>query len=330
MKLLFCVLLIQLSSNFVSCSAGDKSPYYHNCISICTKQNCKQNHLFDVIKKKKLELTTLENLVQWNCRDECKYECMHKTTDAFEARNWNIPQFHGKWPFIRLLGVQEPASVVFSALNFYVHYKMLQEFRSEVRPDSPLYKLWHGFSLICMNGWTWSIVFHTRDYPITELFDYVFAYSMVLSSFCCMIIRMIHSRSKKLIGFIAFMFLLFFLNHFLYLSFGTFDYSYNMMVNIVTGLLGGIGWLIWCITKFRKRPYVWKMIVFVILGGGSLVLEVYDFPPVFKSFDAHSLWHLSSAPITIIFYKFIKDDCKALRKEMLSSSSDDDDRKKLI
>lgn len=46
------------------------------------------------------------------------------------------------------MGVQEPASVVFSALNFYVHYKMLQEFRAEVRPDSPLYKLWHGFSLV--------------------------------------------------------------------------------------------------------------------------------------------------------------------------------------
>lgn len=67
---------------------------------------------------------------------------------AFEARNWNIPQFHGKWPFIRLMGVQEPASVVFSALNFYVHYKMLQEFRAEVRPDSPLFKLWHAFSIV--------------------------------------------------------------------------------------------------------------------------------------------------------------------------------------
>lgn len=35
----------------------------------------------------------------------------------------------------------------------------------------------------------WSMVFHARDFPVTELFDYVFAYSMVLASFWCMIMR---------------------------------------------------------------------------------------------------------------------------------------------
>ena len=139
---------------------------------------------------------------------------------------------------------------------------------------------------------------------------------------------MIHSRSKKLIGFIAFMFLLFFLNHFLYLSFGTFDYSYNMMVNIVTGktlwaekyefvinicivlgVLGGIGWLIWCISKFRKRPYVWKMIVFVILGASSLVslrhqvdlLNDINFWFTFR-FWKYMISHLYSNPLTPTLY----------------------------
>lgn len=105
------------------------------------------------------------------------------------SRKWKPAQFFGKWPFIRVLGMQEPASVIFSALNFLVHYKMLQEFRRSVRPTAPLFKMWHSFSFICLNAWFWSIVFHTRDYPITELFDYVFAYSMVLASFYCMIIR---------------------------------------------------------------------------------------------------------------------------------------------
>jgi hypothetical protein len=79
--------------------------------------------------------------------------------------------------------------VIFSLLNFFVHYKMLQEFRRKVRPDSPLWKMWHAFSFICLNAWFWSIIFHARDFPVTELFDYVFAYSMVLASFYCMIIR---------------------------------------------------------------------------------------------------------------------------------------------
>lgn len=40
-----------------------------------------------------------------------------------------------------------------------------------------------------MNGWICSIIFHTRDFPLTELLDYGFAYSMVLTNFACMILR---------------------------------------------------------------------------------------------------------------------------------------------
>jgi post-GPI attachment to proteins factor 3 len=146
-------------------------------------------NLIDLLRYKKFDVSTFENLVPWNCRDECKYGCMHKTTEAFIARKWKIPQFHGKWPFVRFLGIQEPASVVFSALNFYIHLKCLMQFRNSVRADSPFYKVWHVFSIISLNAWTWSTVFHSRDFPLTELLDYVFAYSMVLASFWCMTIR---------------------------------------------------------------------------------------------------------------------------------------------
>jgi post-GPI attachment to proteins factor 3 len=76
-----------------------------------------------------------------------------------------------------------------------------------------------------------------------------------------------------------------------------------MKVNIFTGVVGGLGWVVWCLTQIKKRNYVWKMLLFVTLAMCSIVLEVYDFPPIFWAFDAHSLWHLSSAPITILFYK---------------------------
>lgn len=117
------------------------------------------------------------------------HRCMHKTCEAFIARKWNIPQFHGKWPFVRFLAMQEPASVVFSALNFFVHFKGLIRFRQNVRPDAPMYALWHAFGFICLNAWVWSMVFHARDFPLTELFDYVFAYSMVLATLWCMLVR---------------------------------------------------------------------------------------------------------------------------------------------
>jgi hypothetical protein len=223
--------------------------------------------------------------------------------------------FYGKWPFIRMFGLQEPASVLFSVANFLTHNLMRRKFRREVRSDSPLYYLWQVFSYICLNAWIWSTVFHARDIPITELFDYTFAYSMVLASLYCMIIRMIHRKSFWLKGFITAFFLLFFFNHFAYLSTGRFDYRYNMEANIVTGFTGALGWIIWYFCRRKKRPYAWKCLLFVLLTSSALLLEVYDFPPLLWTLDAHALWHLVTVPLTLLFYKFIIEDCQHLRRE---------------
>lgn len=192
---------------------------------------------------------------------------------------------------------------------------MIRKFRRKVRPDSPNYWVWHAFSWICCNGWLWSIVFHVRDLPITELFDYGFAYSMVLASVVCMVLRMTAHQSRRLRGSIAISSILFFLSHFYYLSLDKFDYQYNMKINIVTGIVGGMGWLLWYMVTRKKRIYAWKVLMFQVLAAFSLILEVNDFPPLWHTFDAHSLWHLSSLPLTILFYNFIIDDSVSLRME---------------
>lgn len=92
--------------------------------------------------------TIFDRILGWSCADECSYGCMWRTVFAFLERGWPIPQFYGKWPFLRLFGMQEPASVIFSLLNFAMHVRLLRKFRREVRPDSPCYKLAHIFSLV--------------------------------------------------------------------------------------------------------------------------------------------------------------------------------------
>jgi post-GPI attachment to proteins factor 3 len=180
-------------------------------------------------------LSLPEQWLQWNCLDDCKYQCMWRTTSAYLSRNWDVPQFYGKWPFVRFLGLQEPASVVFSLLNLAAHYYLFNKFRRKVRPDAPLFWTWNLFSLVCMNAWIWSTVFHARDYPVTEIFDYIFAYSMVLSSFYCMLMRLIHRKSKIVQSTVSLSCFIFFVNHFKYLIVGRFDYNYNMKANLVTG-----------------------------------------------------------------------------------------------
>lgn len=159
-----------------------------------------------------------------------------------------------KWPFVRFLGCQEPASVLFSILNFVVHYKMLKKFRREVRRDSPCFYLWHSFAFVSMNGWIWSTVFHTRDYPLTELLDYASAYSIVLVTCYCMFmryelfiwhmvycnnllffLRMIHETSIFSKGSFTIIVIALYINYFVYVNQADFSYSLNMKFNLVTG-----------------------------------------------------------------------------------------------
>lgn len=168
--------------------------------------------------KNGIEQEWINGILLWSCHDECVYRCMWRTTNAFVAREWSVPQFYGKWPFKRFFGIQEPASVLFSFLNLIVHWKMLRKFRDDVRSDSPMYYVWHVFCAvrafirshhphdsfefhlrfqICINGWMCSIIFHTRDFPLTELLDYGFAYSMVLANFCCMLLRYIECNFMR-------------------------------------------------------------------------------------------------------------------------------------
>ena len=53
-----------------------------------------------------------------------------------------------QWPFVRVLGVQEPASVVFSVLNALSHVYMLLRLRRAVPAHAPFYWLWHSYAAV--------------------------------------------------------------------------------------------------------------------------------------------------------------------------------------
>ena len=66
-----------------------------------------------------------------------------------------------------------------------------------------------------------------------------------------------------------------------------------------------MGWFIWCFYYWKSRPYVWRCAVFVLLVGVCMVFEVMDFPPLLWIIDAHSLWHLATAGLPFIFYRYV-------------------------
>lgn len=100
----------------------------------------------------------------------------------------------------------------------------------------------------------------------------------------------------------------------------------------ISGTSAGFGWMCWSIYNRIKQPYVQKCLFFVILNGIIMLLELADSPPFFYVIDFHSLWHLLSAPVMILYYRYMLnnsnkfkfysissfsfgiDDCKYLRK----------------
>ncbi len=148
----------------VSASAGDTSPVQRKCISECHSANCSTPHKVQAFES---DQSAIEYWLLWSCLDECKYTCMWRTIGAFHRRGLATPQFHGKWPFLRIFGVQEPASALFSVFNLLPHVYFLRRFRNAVSGDTRMYNVWTLYGLVSLNTWIWSTVFHTRDFDVS-------------------------------------------------------------------------------------------------------------------------------------------------------------------
>ncbi|TMW42904.1 hypothetical protein DOY81_012010, partial [Sarcophaga bullata] len=272
---------------------------FNHCRQNCERQNCSADGL--EIQEQAIKYyrqTVFDKLLQWSCADECQYGCMWRTVDAFLDRGWPIPQFYGKWPFVRFFGMQEPASVIFSIFNIVAHLKNLRKFRKEVRPDSPCYKIWHIFTAVSLNAWIWSVVFHARDFPLTELLDYAFAYSMVLTTLYCMVMRYCLNKYAK---------------------------NFEVLNCFYFRMLLKYSWILRALVSLMSFWLLYKL--FCVYSVASLVsLALSDwFLWSFRNYlishanywilDAHALWHLATTFITSLLYSFAIDDCQMLRKE---------------
>ena len=135
-------------------SSGDRSQEFIDCVDLCKVTRCGPNFW----SNSALAL----RVTRWSCTDDCKYECMHDITDRDIQNGRKIHQYHGKWPFWRLAGMQEPASVAFSLLNLWAHARGASKIRRKVPESHPMRSYYLLWSAININAWIWSSVFHTR------------------------------------------------------------------------------------------------------------------------------------------------------------------------
>jgi hypothetical protein len=239
---------------------------------------------------------------------------MQKITQYAITNQRYIHQYHGKWPFQRVFGIQEPASVVFSVLNGIMHLRYYKKIQQQVNDAYFLKKFYLVTAFTGMNAWLWSSVFHTRDTPITEKLDYFSAGLYIFYGLCVAVVRIFYLRRWSAWIWTSICALLY-LAHVTYLSsLERFDYGYNMTACIVVGTLQTSLWLVWSIVQYTKwgnierRSFAWMAGASVVLVTCAMCLEVFDFPPIQEIIDAHSLWHAATIPLAPLFYRFLLRD----------------------
>lgn len=97
-----------------------------------------------------------------------------------------------------------------------------------------------------------------------------------------------------------------------------------MIINVVINVLQLSIWAVWAWRT--KHPARFKLWTVVCCAALAMLLEIFDFPPLWGFFDAHAVWHATTLPITYIWWSFIKDDAiirtETLVKRSQAGSSD--------
>lgn len=303
-------------------SAGDEDPIFRSCVEHCGQTGCVNTVCFSNCQRtdevSHFNLSSLISDWGWDCASECEYQCM-MLRESERLQEGLLPiQYHGKWPFERLFNLQEPASVAFSVANLGMHfegwlsflnliyYKLPQKYQGIRSPYYEYAELWIVYGLLSMNSWFWSAIFHSRDVWITERMDYSSAVALIGYTLIVAIIRTLGLRTEATRVMVASPIVAFVSTHILYLNFYNFDYGLNMKICVAMGIIQIVLWTFWgAFTNHPRRFTLW----FVVLSGASaMLLEVYDFPPFWGLFDAHSIWHAVTVPLTFIWWSFIKED----------------------
>jgi post-GPI attachment to proteins factor 3 len=312
-------IVLSLFICIVHGSAGDRLPEFKNCVLACADVEC---------ESQQGQIPFYLRVLQWDCHQDCDYKCQQHITGERVEKGEEIYQFHGKWPFVRVFGIQELASVVFSMFNFVPHYRGYQYIKRSYHDDERvgiyLRKYYLTFAVVGMNSWVWSSVFHTRDFLVTERFDYFSAILTILYGFFTANVRLFRlDRPEKVSArnFLILVCVIAYACHVGYLTLINFSYSYNMLAGVIVGLTQNALWIVLSIKTYRSLPTnsdrMWALqpavIVLAITAGMSF--EVLDFPPMGWLVDAHALWHLATVLPTYWWYEWMDKDLQYLKSE---------------
>ncbi|KAJ2894889.1 hypothetical protein MKZ38_007112 [Zalerion maritima] len=310
-KTILVVVLLALFCGQATASLGDRLPEFKRCVQVCAQENCSP------VSETPTEIPIHRRLLLWTCPQECDYTCQHIVTASRVAAGKRVTQFHGKWPFHRIFGVQEPFSVVFSLGNLWVHWRGLEKIKNGIPNRYTLKKFYVWFAQIGIATWIFSTVFHMRDFNLTEELDYLAAGGSVLYGMYYAPVRIFRldvpiPRRESVLRLWTTLCICAYVVHVLYLKLVKWDYGYNMTANVVLGVLQNAlwSWFSWKQYSKSQRPWTAWPGIAVAWVMMAMSLELLDFPPIWGSLDAHSLWHAGTIFPAILWYSFLVKDAQ--------------------
>lgn len=202
--------------------------------------------------------------------------------------------------------------MAFSFFNFLAHRHGLMMIRKTIPENYPLRYYYVLLSYFGLASWLFSMVFHTRDFALTEMLDYFGAGASVLYGLYYALVRIFRldisdsPAKQRLLRSWTITCILAYTGHVTYLTVWRWDYTYNMAANVVVGVAQNILWTWFSLKRYRNLREPWTawpglIVAWIVV---AMSLELLDFAPISGMLDAHSLWHLGTVGPTIWWYKY--------------------------
>lgn len=323
-----------LSAACVLASPGDRLPEFATCLLQCLHTLCQGLHSSEQHRPFSPPSPALQ-LLLWTCSADCSYQCQQLISAERSRAHKPAVQFYGKWAFVRILGVQELASVVFSLANLAANYKQLAVMRraraTAAAAHRAMYTTYLHLLYVSCVGWIASAVFHTRDFPLTETLDYFFAGAIIMAQLVAIAVRLGEwyrpERHRALVAAYAAATTVYLL-HFARLL-RRWDYAYNTGFNVCVGICSNLLWTVHCLRTYRRHqqqalsltgvqhenavlrllPVRWKVRYIALIPIalnlwiiGGMCFELFDAPPVAGLLDGHAMWHLATVYPPVVWF----------------------------
>lgn len=229
-------------------------------------------------------------------------------------------KYNGHWCFERYFGLEEPGSVLFSALNILPHVHYLSHYGNQKGKGRIVKDMWLvAYAVAGINGWVASTIFHAKKSQVHITYDYTSA--LVFLAFGLLLaVRRVFSDTvdKRLLNLITFVgaTLLGYRINDMILGRVSFDSHMRLCISIVAATTAL--WVLWVLYLYWLERYYncqtinmhirWRNIACQVWLIIASALELFDFPAFYGVFDAHALWHAATVPLGFLWFQVWIED----------------------